>query len=84
MLQKEVKKEVCPKDLLYCFSKWRPAVQEIELKCKLSKANGEKLSFQTMSHAIRVRKGFGEISYYAKVTNDEVKGWEGSTLQGTM
>lgn len=36
-----------------------------------------------MPSAIRVRKGFREISYYAQVTNDEVKGWEGSDLQGT-
>lgn len=36
-----------------------------------------------MPSAIRVRKGFGEIFYSAQVTDDELKGWEGSDLQET-
>ncbi|GAB5575939.1 hypothetical protein PRBEI_2000975600 [Prionailurus iriomotensis] len=68
---------------IYCtiFSKQRPAVLELELKCKLSKEDNESHSFQTMPSAIRVSKGFGKIFYYAQVTDDELKGWEGSDLQ---
>lgn len=33
-LEEGKRRAVCPKDLLYYFSKQRPAVWELELKCK--------------------------------------------------
>lgn len=56
---------------------------ELEWKCKLSKGNNESLFFPDSDQCNHIRKLFGKIFYYAQVGTDELKGFEGSDLQGT-
>lgn len=80
MLWKRSEEGDLSKGFIVLLFQMETAVQELELKCKLSEVSATSLSFEQYTMQSQLKKGFGEISHQAQVTIDEVKGWEGNTL----